>query len=344
MHQRKTAASLEPPTCDDLLIWDTWMSVFHFPTLTVADELGLFTYLDKAPASAEEVAKHFALSPRATESLLGVLSSLGFVSQRGGTFYVTEVTRNFLLPESPYYWGGLLQLVRNIPFTHSSILDALKKDQPIGYEGKDVWETHEINPEQARAFTAAMHSHLFSAATGVARHGNFSGVKKFLDIGGGSACFPIALAQRYPDMRFTIMELPVACTLAESYAADFGLADRIDTMAVDLFRDAWPTGYDAVFFSNIFHDWDWKRCRHLAAQSFQILPSGGRIYLHEMLLADTKDAPLTATSFSMNMMFFTLGKQFTAAELEALLKEAGFHEISIVQTYGYYSLVSGRKP
>ena len=46
----------------------------------------------------------------------------------------------------------------------------------------------------------------------------------------------------------------------------------------------------------------------------------------------------------MNMMFFTVGKQFTAAEIETLLKEAGFREISLVHTYGYYSLVSGGKP
>ena len=26
------------PTCDDGLLWETWMSMFHFPTLTVADE------------------------------------------------------------------------------------------------------------------------------------------------------------------------------------------------------------------------------------------------------------------------------------------------------------------
>ena len=46
----------------------------------------------------------------------------------------------------------------------------------------------------------------------------------------------------------------------------------------------------------------------------------------------------------MNTMFFTVGKQFTAAEIETLLKEAGFREISLVHTYGYYSLVSGGKP
>ena len=62
-----------------------------------------------------------------------------------------------------------------------------------------------------------------------------------------------------------------------------------------------------------------------------------------MLLEDTRDAPLAATSFSMNMIFFTQGKQFTAGELEKLLVEAGFEEIALTPSYGYYSLVTGRK-
>ena len=129
----------------------------------------------------------------------------------------------------------------------------------------------------------------------------------------------------------------------EEYVDRYALTDRIDTASLDMFNDPWPSGYDAHFLSNIFHDWGWERCRLLARQSFESLPAGGRIYLHEMLLEDTRDAPLAATSFSMNMIFFTQGKQFTAGELEVLLDEAGFEEITITPTCGYYSLVTGRK-
>ncbi len=64
----------------------------------------------------------------------------------------------------------------------------------------------------------------------------------------------------------------------------------------------------------------------------------------EILLSDTKDSPLIATSFSMCLFWITEGKQFSAAKFDQLLQSAGFSEISIVQTYGYYSLVSARKP
>ena len=43
-------------------------------------------------------------------------------------------------------------------------------------------------------------------------------------------------------------------------------------------------GYDALFFSNVWHDWNVRTCQWLAARAFAALPSGGRIMLHEMLL------------------------------------------------------------
>src|SRR3712207_774877 len=146
-------AGLEPPTSDDRPIWDVWLSVYHFPTLAVADALGVFPLLKETSASSEEVADQLSLGPRATEALLGVLTSLGFLEQRRSRFSLTDVARNFLLPDSPYYWGGIFELVRDIPFTCSSLREALKKDKPIGYEGDDIWETHELDPEQAKLFT-----------------------------------------------------------------------------------------------------------------------------------------------------------------------------------------------
>ena len=44
--------------------------------------------------------------------------------------------------------------------------------------------------------------------------------------------------------------------LSRGYIADGGVSDRVDTVSIDMFREAWPRDYDGMFFSNIFHDWD----------------------------------------------------------------------------------------
>jgi len=164
-----------------------------------------------------------------------------------------------------------------------------------------------------------------------------------LDVAGGSGCFCIALASHYPNMRFAVMELPSICKLVEQYATKYGLQGQIETVAANMFIDPWPSGYDGVFFSNVFHDWDRASCLHLAKRSFELLPPGGRVFLHEILLNDTKDGPLVAAAHSMNMLQLR-GKQYTARELDELLREVGFTDTTVTPTYAYYSLVSASKP
>ena len=76
-------------------------------------------------------------------------------------------------------------------------------------------------------------------------------------------------------------------------------------------------------------DWDRASCLHLTRRSVEVLPAGGSISLHEMLLADTKDGPLPAQSFSLAILAGTHGEQFTLGELTDLLGEAGFTDVSL---------------
>ncbi|MEX1056209.1 MAG: methyltransferase, partial [Natronospirillum sp.] len=105
----------------------------------------------------------------------------------------------------------------------------------------------------------------------------------------------------------------------------------------------WPEGYDTHFFANVFHDWSFDTCRELARKSFAALPSGGRICLQEMLLEEDGNAPAPAVAFSFMMAWGTKGQQFTLAQLQEILGQAGFSDIQAQRSYGYYSLVTGRK-
>ena len=335
----------ELPTCDDKRIWDVWTSLFHLPALTVADELGLFTFLDKTPSTPAEVAAHFSLQKNPTQALLGVLVSLGVLVQHQNRFYLTEVSRNYLLPETPYYCGGLLHALKDTPPLHFLIQDTLQRDSLVhDTRVTSLWGGKELNPEKAAFLTQVMHSHSFPAAVGAARWGNFEGVSNVLDVGGGSGCLSIALALRYPALQFTILELPAVCSLAEQYIAHYSLKDRIRIVPGDMFEDVWPAGHDAVLFSNVFHDWDTLHCLTLLQKSFDTLPTGGRIYLHEILLHDTKDTPCAAASYSLAVSLFYGNKLFTFHELEELLQTFNFENIEMIQTHSYCSLISGRKP
>jgi hypothetical protein len=233
----------------------------------------------------------------------------------------------------------------NFPMTATTIRDWLANDQATDHKGAllEGWASGETSTEMATKLTPFMHTQSFPTAMSLARNGDFANVHRLLDVAGGSGCFCIALATRYPDMHFAVMELPAVCKLVEQYAADYGLQGQIETIAANMFADPWPSGYDGVLFSNIFHDWDRVSCLHLAKRSLEILPPGGRIFLCEMLLNDTKDGPLAAAAFSLGMLPLK-ARQYTANELSEILREAGFTGVTVNPIHAYYSLVSASKP
>ncbi|MBK9130817.1 MAG: ubiquinone/menaquinone biosynthesis protein [Gammaproteobacteria bacterium] len=338
----------ENPSCDNRPLWDIWLSGFRLPALTVADEIGLFAFLDDQPSPLSAIAARLGFSERACEALIHLLCALGFVAKRNDLFYLSELSRNYLLPNSPYYWGGVLNTVKHMPVSHGMILEALRRDTDgntrLTKPFTEDWENNSLAEEKARSFTAKMHSHGFSAAVALAQSGRLRGFRRLLDIGGGSGCYSIALAAINPDLHCTVADLPVVCPITQQYIDSFRLSERVRTLALDMFNDPWPHTQDAILFSDILHDWERSRCLWLIRNSFDSLPSGGQIFLHEVLLEDDKIGPLTANAYSLAMLLVTKGQQFTAGELEAMLSAAGFTDISSVPSHAYYSLISGRKP
>lgn len=336
---------IETAAWDDRPVWDVWLSAMWMPTLAAADEVHLFEAIAPQPTTAEELAERHGFNLHALKAALPMLASLKFLSVWKGRYQLTEPARLYLLHDSPLYWGHAFSLHRDNSNTRRFVTALRAKGEPPMPTDRPVeaWASGQITPDQARPVTAFMHSHSMPAALGVARLGDFSRVRRLLDVGGGSGCFSIALAQRHREMSCTVMELPAVCVLAREYAKAAGVSDRVDTVSVDMFREAWPKGYDAIFMSNIVHDWNIETNAQLFRSSFEALPSGGRIYLHEMLISDDASGPIASAAYSMLMLAGTRGRQYGSGELSDLLADAGFTDVSIQDTYGHFSLLRAEK-
>jgi len=73
------------------------------------------------------------------------------------------------------------------------------------------------------------------------------------------------------------------------------------------------------------------------------LEPGGRILIHEILYNEDKTGPFPVAAFNAMILLWTEGQQYSGAELSAMLTEAGFTDIEVKPTFGYWSIVSGRK-
>ena len=347
------------PGSDTRDVWEIYLSPTWLPALLVADELGILGSIADVPGSRDDLAARLGLNGRALGSVLALLASLGYLVPRAGRYHVTDVTRHHLLRSSPFDWGGVWAQMRTASEAagyhgaplYARLREVLTTPDPAGEipEGGgdnnvDGWASGHLSPDAAASMAAYMHSHSAAAAVAVAQSGLFASAHRLLDVGGCSGVFSIALVERHPGLRCTVMDLPTVCALTPDYVKERGLEDRVDTYAADMFRDPWPQGYDAVFFSNIFHDWRPVTCLALARHAFAVLPAGGTINLHEMLLDDDGAGPRTAAAFSVLMAAGTQGQQFTFAQLESLLTDAGFVDIECRATSPLHSVVRGHKP
>jgi hypothetical protein len=335
----------ELPATDDTRIWNLWLSMYQVPCITVALELELFESLDAKPDSPEGLAERRGFDLRGLRALLPMLLQQGLLHLHEGCYQLNETSRTYMLKGSPWYWGAFYSRIAKTLVPHKLLLETINNQRALAAKTRaaDGWESGHVDKELAREVTAFMHSHSVAAAAGMTHNFDFSRTLRVLDVGGGSGCFSIALAKSRPDIRCTVMELPTICELVQQYVAQAGVGSQVDTMVVDMFRQAWPLGYDTHFFSNIFHDWSMETCLALARSSYTALPEGGRILLHEMLLDDGGLTPMPAVTFSLLMAMGTMGQQFTFGQLREILQAAGFRNIACRQTYGYFSIVSGEK-
>lgn len=344
-------SDLVAPSSDARDIWEIYLSPTWLPALLAADELGILESIEEAPGSAGELAHRLGLNARALTAVLTLLASLGFLVSRGGRYHLSDAARHHLLPSSPLNWGGVWQSQRKESPLYARLREVLLTADPSGEipagsgdRNADGWASGKLSAEKAASMVKYMHSHSAAAAIGVARSELFSSTERVLDVGGCSGVYSIALAERYPQLRCTIMDLPTVCDLTPRYVQERGLEDRIDTHPADMFREPWPSGYDAVFLSEMLHDWRPVTCLWLARRAFDVLPSGGTINVHEILLNDDGSGSRTAAAFSVLMVIGTQGQQFTFGQLESLLAEAGFTSIECYPTSPLHSVVRGRKP
>jgi len=331
------------PPIDDTQIWDSMLSLYNTHAIALALELQVFEAFD-APMSVEELVSKTGYSTRGIKALLAMLKIRGLLDRHEGRYQLNNLSRTYMLKDSPYYWGPFFSWTStslpNYKIYMENIRDGETKEER---EAADGWESGEMDPEFARTITDYMHCHSIASAVGMSQTCDFSGVNKLLDVGGGSGCYAIAIANANTDMQATIMELKPVCAVAEDYIAKAGVSDRVDTRAVDMFREAWPEGYDAHFFANVFHDWSFETCAELAKKCYASLAPGGRICLQEMLLDEGEDNPAAPVAFSFLMTWGTKGQQFTLDELRGILESAGFKNIRAQRSYGYYSMVTGDK-
>ncbi len=337
--------SVRKARVDDRKLWDVVFSVYGAPAVLLAHKLKLFPFLAEKPRSFAEICEHLGIAARPTETILAANAALGFVKLGGGRCTLTPLSEDYLLEASPTYFGSFFDLIINNYSVCSieSLEKGARTDSPQVYGGAELFKSHEEQANLARSFTRAMHSISMAPAMAWPREIDLTKCKVMLDVAGGSGAHCIGAVTRWPKLRAIVFDMAPVCEVANEIAQQAGLQDRIGTHVGDMWNDPFPPA-DIHFYSYIYHDWPPDKCRFLSRKSFESLNPGGRLIVHEVLYNKDKTGPFAAAAYTMIMLGWTTGRQYSGRELSEMLREAGFKDIRVKPTFGYVSIVTGVKP
>ncbi len=319
-------------------------------TLAAAHELDLFSRLSgNAGATTREVAEGLGIHERPAEMLLTGCAALGLLERNGSGYANSPMAEEFLVRGKPYYFGGFVQMLDQRLYPGwGRLAEAIRTNRPTTWDPERQSSLFDgEDPELLAVFWEAMHSLSTYTARALGRIVDLSGGRRLLDVGGGSAAFPIEWCRCWPDLTATVFELPKVTDIAAEKIQEAGLAEQIATVAGDfLADDALPGGHDTVLLSMILHDWAEDRCRVILEKCWQALPSSGELIISELLVNDDRTGPPAAALMSLNMLVETEGRNYTAAEYTAWLADLGAQDTRVVwfEAAGANGAVIGRKP
>lgn len=307
--------------------------------LLTAIELDLYSAVGEG-ATAAEVARRLGTDPRATEMLLNALVALDTLAKREGVFSNKPLAARFLASGGAVAARPALMHIVHMWERWSTLTECVRQGTAVTYQ-----EPEDRDPKWTEAFIAAMHVNATQRAPAVAQAIGLEGVRRMLDVGGGSGAYSIAFAQAAPGLTAEVFDLPRVARIAEGHIARAGLSGRITTRAGDLRTDSFGEGWDLILVSAICHMLSPEENQDLLRRCYAALAPDGRLVIQDFILEPDKTAPRQAALFSLNMLVGTqAGASYSRPEYAAWLEATGFAGIRYQPLPGPSALMVGRRP
>lgn len=328
------------PSPDKLL--SLGLSFWNAKALLSAVELGVFDALAEAPADDETLRKRLGLHQRAARDFFDALVAMKALEREDGVYRNAADTDFFLVRGRPSYVGGLLEMANaRLYESWGHLTEALKtgRRQSENKKEGDLFAALYADPERLRGFLAAMSGVSAGAARAIADKFPWRDYKSFMDVGAAQGIVPVTLARAHPHLTGGGFDLPQVGPIFEDFVAANGLANRLRFHAGDFFADDLP-GADVIVMGHILHDWDLDQKRALLRKAHAALPEGGALIVYEALIDDARRENVFGLLMSLNMLIETAGGfDYTGADCQGWMKEAGFRETRVEHLVGPDSMV-----
>lgn len=315
--------------------------------LLSAVEMELFTELAKRPEDLEAVQSRLGLHARGARDFMDALVALGFLERREGIYSNTPATDFFLDKHKPSYIGGILEMANNRLYEPwGNLTRGLRTGRPQNeLRGGNAGEFEAIyaDPARLKSFLKAMSGISRGSAMAIAAKFPWKNYKSMCDVGTAQGDTGAQIALAHPHLQAMGFDLPEVAPIFEDYMAELGLNGRMKFVPGSFFDQPLPKA-DVIVMGHILHDWDLATKKMLVAKAYDALPKGGAYIVYEAIIDDDRSKNAFALMMSLNMLIETRGGfDYTGADCQGWMREAGFAETRVEHLVGPDSMVVGIK-
>jgi hypothetical protein len=184
---------------------------------------------------------------------------------------------------------------------------------------------------------------LYGANLAIAGKFPWSKYQSAADVGTAQGDLITQVALAHPHIAGIGFDLPEVAPVFEEYIARNGLSSRVEFRSGSFFTDPLPQA-DVVMMGHILHDWNLEEKKLLIRKAHEALPTGGAHVVYESIIDDDRSQNAFGLLMSLNMLIETPGGfDYTGADCQGWMKEAGFRETRVEHLVGPDSMVVGIK-
>jgi hypothetical protein len=200
--------------------------------------------------------------------------------------------------------------------------------------------------ERARSYHKATYSIGMGAARRFHRQVSLEGRRRIMDLGGGSGCYCIVGAQKYPELSAVVLDLPSVVVVTREFVAEHGLMARVSAEPCDFTADPLPRDADVAIMASNLPQYDRRIIANVVRRVFDALLPGGEFHLIGECLDPDGAGPIAPALWGLSeAVNGSTGLAHTSADCEGYLRAAGFLQVTVnpfvPQTL---TRISGTKP
>lgn len=299
------------------MIWRTARGFQESRILLTGVELGVFTALADGPLDSETVARTIQADARGTDRLLQALTALGWLNKDESGFSNSSAADKHLVNGRKGDMTGALMHTNGLYHRWGRLTASVRRGTATDLQ-PDTLE------DRTEAFIAAMHHNAGQRAEEVVSRINLEGVRRVLDVGGGSGAYAMAFCRTNPDIEAVVFDLPEVTPITRRYVEQAGLTDRVTTVDGNYHESSLGDNFDLVLLSAVVHSNSAAENTTLLKRCAAALSPAGRIVIQDFVMDEQRHTPARGALFALNMLVNTeAGDTFTEREIADWLQEAG---------------------